>query len=689
MSDLEIIKELEANGINLANHTKLENDKVIELKIINKNINDLVFKIILKLSNLKYLELRSTEDITKIPTEISNLFKLEYLNLDNNKIEKISDEISKLTSLKTLILSRNNLTFIPNSISKLVKLEKLNLSSNKITNISSHITKLIKLKYLNLANNKQSQQISSEILKLEKLEELDLYGNQLKSIPISLFQLNNLKILDLRGNSIEKIPEKISELIQLEELYLSSNKIKELPNSLFELSNLKKLLLNSNEIENIPNDIYKLRQLEEVDLKSNKIKIFPNKIGNLTLDFDIYQTIKRFFYPIGHGAFYAEKHQYRDSNFTIVYDCGSRSGEKTVQPIIEKAFKQDEVIDILFISHFDADHVNKIKLLKNRTKIKQVVMPLLQEKEIVFLINLYRVLNVNILGLLKNPEQFFGKETKIIRIKPSNNEEQSIENMEARNIEDISHNSKINSGTPLKVSNKLDLVFIPYNYEHANRQKELEELLLQARTSLDIDKLKTDADYTLDVIIKDNKKKVKDNTKKKIKDKIKNIYDEVDGKINQNSMLLYSGVLNFPQSNLIKRSYLVNFEKLQKIKQVRSYTNRVSCLYTGDTELKKVKPKKHFSRLWDSIGTIQIPHHGSVKNLDKSILDNNIYMCPMSVSTKSLNGHHPSKEVIDDIDKRNSHSILVTKQLNSGFFECISLRDSLGVYTKDNAGFYV
>ncbi|CAA6817843.1 MAG: Unknown protein [uncultured Sulfurovum sp.] len=633
MSDLEIIKELEDKGIKLTSHT-LENDKVIELRIIGKNINDSLFKIILRLSNLKYLELRSTDNITEIPNEISNLSKLEYFNLDNNKIGKISDEISKLTSLKTLDLSRNNLTSIPNGIAKIINLEKLDLSSNKITSIPSHISKLI------------------------NLNELDLDNNELNVISKNLFQLNNLKTLDLRENLIEKIPNKISELTQLEELYLSSNEIEELSNGIFELKNLK-----------------------ELDLGNNKIAKLPKKIGNLTPDFKI--SIKRFFYPIGHGAFYAEKHQYRNSNFTIVYDCGSRSSKDTVQPIIEKAFEQDEVIDILFISHFDADHVNKIKLLKNRTKIKQVVMPLLQEKEIVFLINLYRVLNVNILGLLKNPEQFFGKETKIIRIKPSNNEERPIENMEAINIENISHNSEIDSGIPLKLSNDLDWVFIPYNHEYTDRQKELVELLKE-RTDLDIDKLKTDVDYTLAVIFEDYKKTVK------IKNKIKNIYNEVDGKINQNSMLLYSGVLNFPNTHLIKRSYLVDFEdiRIRDIEQVGNYTNRVSCLYTGDTELgdielKKVNPKLQFSRLWDSIGTIQIPHHGSVKNLDKAILDNNVYMCPMSVSTKSL-GYHPSKSVIDDIYAQNSHPILVTKQLNSGFVECIGLSYSLGMYKKYN-----
>ena len=134
-------------------------------------------------------------------------------------------------------------------------------------------------------------------------------------------------------------------------------------------------------------------------------------------------------------------------------------------------------------------------------------------------------------------------------------------------------------------------------------------------------------------------------------------------------MLLYSGILDYPQSNWIKKSYLFNKE-LKK-----TYTNRVSCLYTGDTDLKKVKPQIKFNQFWNTIGTIQIPHHGSDKNFDKSILNNNIYMCPMSVRTKNSKGNHPSQKVISNIRSRNSEPILVTKEFDTGFVEYISSID--------------
>lgn len=90
-------------------------------------------------------------------------------------------------------------------------------------------------------------------------------------------------------------------------------------------------------------------------------------------------AMKRTFYPVGQGAFYGESFYADNCRFNVVYDCGSVS--KGVDKVISDSFHKDEDIDILFISHFDSDHVNKIGILKNSVrKIKSVVMPLLSDK---------------------------------------------------------------------------------------------------------------------------------------------------------------------------------------------------------------------------------------------------------------------------------------------------------------------
>lgn len=73
----------------------------------------------------------------------------------------------------------------------------------------------------------------------------------------------------------------------------------------------------------------------------------------------------RTFHPIGQGAFYSEQF-INDNNTpigTIVYDCGSNN-LTCLKKIIPGCFISRD-IDILFISHFDADHINGISTLKN------------------------------------------------------------------------------------------------------------------------------------------------------------------------------------------------------------------------------------------------------------------------------------------------------------------------------------
>ena len=70
-----------------------------------------------------------------------------------------------------------------------------------------------------------------------------------------------------------------------------------------------------------------------------------------------------------------------DSAFRFVYDCGSSRNIKKLEKEIDSAFKKDECIDLLFISHFDNDHVNGLKHLLNRCNVETVVLPYLENYE--------------------------------------------------------------------------------------------------------------------------------------------------------------------------------------------------------------------------------------------------------------------------------------------------------------------
>lgn len=91
--------------------------------------------------------------------------------------------------------------------------------------------------------------------------------------------------------------------------------------------------------------------------------------------------LQRIIHPSGHGAFFSERIiQEGKADFIVVYDCGSSNKYPKEQELIENEAKEffnaGDIIDILFISHFDSDHVNGIKhlmpYLSNHTKL---VMP--------------------------------------------------------------------------------------------------------------------------------------------------------------------------------------------------------------------------------------------------------------------------------------------------------------------------
>ena len=74
----------------------------------------------------------------------------------------------------------------------------------------------------------------------------------------------------------------------------------------------------------------------------------------------------RTIHPVGHGGFFTEELCEATECYNVVYDCGTRNGTILLKREINKAFNRKQSVDLLFISHFDRDHVSGLKELARR-----------------------------------------------------------------------------------------------------------------------------------------------------------------------------------------------------------------------------------------------------------------------------------------------------------------------------------
>jgi beta-lactamase superfamily II metal-dependent hydrolase len=349
----------------------------------------------------------------------------------------------------------------------------------------------------------------------------------------------------------------------------------------------------------------------------------------------------RTFHPVGQGAFYTERHNFNGTDFTIVYDCGSTTlkGRK-LERKIESTFPKDQQIDILFISHFHADHINGIEALAKHCKIKRVVMPFLDEdaKTLIRVNNLIDS-NYSDTRLIDNPEDFFGDDIPIITINPA----EIAQNDNGINLEGATEITTINthrrdfeSGTVFIPFSGIDWFFIPFNYKHDVRKNQFVKALKACGLTL----------KGIDTIDEINKHK----------SDIINAYKKVDGDLNTNSMILFSG----KKSDDPVRC----FQPYENFYFYRHHLHS-GCLYMGDIDLNEPSIVKDinakFKPLLPFIGTIQVPHHGSVHNFSASILQHEICCAIFSYGTTNKYGH-PSDKVIGDVMANYIYPHFVTEE---------------------------
>jgi len=337
----------------------------------------------------------------------------------------------------------------------------------------------------------------------------------------------------------------------------------------------------------------------------------------------------------------------------VVFDCGARPGVRKARSVVSQRFAQGEDIDCLFVSHLDEDHINLIpKLRKVCRGIKRVIMPLLHENERIFLSTFYRVIGKRYIShVFHDPQRFFGNDSDISLVETSETESNEYDQL----VDLFNQAGVIRSGTSLSMG-FMDWVYIPHNYKYLARKIMLESEFEER--NIDIDRFANDYGYAL--------------TKKK---EAKAVYKRLEGNINQNSMMVYSGP---SASSDAKWRILRDVCSSRVCRNCMGFcreSNAVGCIYTGDSDFNRVNIAKIFSQELSQVGTVQIPHHGSSNNFNETAFSGmSECYCPISFGITNQYGH-PSPRVLTKLVGKGHRPILISENRDSIYIELIGNRD--------------
>lgn len=379
--------------------------------------------------------------------------------------------------------------------------------------------------------------------------------------------------------------------------------------------------------------------------------------------------VKRTFHPVGQGAFLTE--QFLDDSlgtvlYNVVYDCGSKSSgiKAQMEREIRNCFHDKKGVDVLFLSHFDDDHINYVKFLKDEGFLQgtRVFIPMLAEEEWLgiepYLSNLGFVLSLNVHA---------PGGTRVIQVEFAIDARGDFENRkDPMVIEDIEVDS-IPSGTPLIPRLSMQGIiwyYAPFNVRFNDLLTNFKEKLTDSK--LDYDRLK-DKDYVL-----------------ANKDELKRIYQSLGKKplggtaINLNSLLVMSYPKDCENCDYGGFDFLYYPDRYYRHRYYRLGPNCYggSCLYTGDTSANE-------SVVWNRIEQIislclgrdkrllllQIPHHGSIYSYDQKLLDSDVFLLGFTNFDPYYHQHIFDDTLPMKFAVREKPLILVTREYVSKFEE--------------------
>lgn len=360
---------------------------------------------------------------------------------------------------------------------------------------------------------------------------------------------------------------------------------------------------------------------------------------------ELLNMMKRKFLPVGQGAFYCEKFCFAElgTKLNVIYDCGSSTDLKIVQRKIQENFKKGEPIEALIISHLDEDHINGIPYLLKYCRVKKIYFPLISSQNSALLKIGFEIRKCNrfVMEFLDNPLVAINSlqleyEPILVQIREYEDEGYSSIDM-VNNIPSGQNlmNNIINSNKKYTSNLLHKWEYIPYNFRQADRIRRLMDALRGEFQKQDIEINEIEGLW----------RKGSDSDRKKIKA----AYKKVPGSFNTNSMVLFSGtrdtdcyqIVGCPCGCICSCGSCRHMRFCCK-EQVSG------CLYMGDYDAtgknKWMQLKKAYRMYWDSIGCVQIPHHGSKHNFNSELMK---FRCIYVISAGFSNRYgHPHASVV-------------------------------------------
>ena len=424
--------------------------------------------------------------------------------------------------------------------------------------------------------------------------------------------------------------------------------------------------------------------------------------------------ISRTQYAVGQGGFHGaslrvvpnpDSPQASNPPYTYVYDCGTSNSKYVLGRAVNSFRREHAVIDALFISHFDNDHIKGLdRLLAKPIEVKDVFIPYMSNIYVAFYLLEYaksgRKVTDSLIDAMLFPASFFGdrgRVSRLIRVIPRGMERGEGPNLNRLDTEDNMGEGPaifdpglespdatqqpehgigvfdMKPGTviwPNFYRRHVDWILLPHVHMTGIPKKVLDDF------KRDVQQIIGSSDLEI------NPQKLAELLKSKTgRDKIESAYDKIIGHIpgngghNKITMSLYSGPTK--KGELYGRYYYMS-----PCINVPLAVRHVPCaaagwLGTGDAMLKDPTIRSAYERTYGQVlphvGVLNLPHHGSYRNFHADLVKKapNLHLA-VANSRMSRQYGHPSCKVITQVAQNRVAFHQVSESVQSELVEVIT-----------------